>query len=203
MATLPRHEPLSVDALVDALHRDGLQPCDAWLEFQARYAGYEENLGNESAIWGIVHRDPFYLAANEVVAGQVRGRVVVMCADVHPSFEYSLYENGEFYVCGWFGRSETFDYKVERMAVVWEANEERAWVSGEAFAPRSPNAMRALLGQFGAEKVPEASDRFYTTWRATDIIAFESQDDRPGILVAADAREWIAEYARKINEEVS
>jgi hypothetical protein len=203
LATLPRREALGKDALAEALGRAGCPVHDAWIDFHARFAGYEETIGRDWAIWGIVHAAPCWLSPHEALVNEPDSgdpRLSVMCADVHGAYGYSLYTNGEFYANGGGGRCETFDKKLERDSLVWEARAgERPW-RWMAFDDAIPKSSLAPLREWlRAEPVPEASDRFVACWRSRDVIVFERDErDRSSACVATDAYDRVTAFLHEV-----
>jgi hypothetical protein len=201
LATLRRGAFVPLDRVVDALKQAQYPTFDAWLEFHARYAGYEEHLGNDMAVWGIVHEHPYWLGPMEVLAEREDSKWRVTCAEVHPSYDYWLSSDGEFSSCGGGGRCESFDLKIERDALVHEAfAENRSW----EFSPdlvEAAGSVRALCRLVGASVVPEASDKYATSWRAPDVIVIEDRlataDEQPAsVWVATDAQATVLRHLR-------
>src|SRR5262245_54144201 len=129
LGTLRRRSPIPVERVASALKNARCPAFDPWLDFHSRFAGYEETIGVELAVWGIVHADPHWLVSEEACA-EIHGEEGwhVVCADVHPSYDYWLDCNGQFVSIGGGGTYESFDKKVERAAMFWAATlGDRAW----------------------------------------------------------------------------
>ena len=122
LATFNRRQPVPVGLVADALARSGCPRLDRWLDFHSRFAGYEELIGRDLAVWGIVHAEPTWLDPDEATVELRDGEWRVICADVHPSYDYWLDSRGHFVGLGNGGPYEAFDVKVERDAVMWEAS---------------------------------------------------------------------------------
>lgn len=198
LAALPRGSFVPVERLAEALQQAGCLGFDTWLDFHARYAGYEEELGLETAVWGIVHDSPIWLDPGEATVERDGARWYVVCADVHPSFDYSLYSDGEFSSTGGGGRCESFDIKVERSSVLWEATAGgRSWELDFELARVAKSSPEALREWAGGEIVVEASDRYATCWRARDIIVIQRAETVTA-WTATDACERIGVYLRRI-----
>jgi len=198
LAALTRGTFVPVERVAEALQRTGCPGFDTWLNFHARYAGYEEELGLETAVWGIVHNDPTWLDPGEATIERDGTRLYVVCADVHPSFDYSLYSDGEFSSTGGGGRCESFDIKVERSSVLWEATAGgRSWELDFELARAVKTSPEALREWAGGKIVVEASDKYATCWSSRDIIVIQ----RAGTVtawIATDACERIGVYLRRI-----
>ncbi len=167
---------MPVDSVADALRREGLPLHDVWLDFHVRFAGYEEPMGYERAIWGIVHVDPQWQDPHEVWFTRRGDRCAVACADVHPSFDYRLDSRGEFSGIGGGGPCESFPVHVEQLAAVWEtaACSGRRWTTGWELM-RDRARREKLRERLGGQPIVEASDRYSTHWRAADIIVRECE----------------------------
>ena len=107
-----------MEKVAEALQRANCPIFESWLEFHAQFAGYKEVIGREIAYWGIVHANPGWpWVANEAYVRTRRGEWLVNCADVHPSYDYTLDPSGQFLSVGGGGYYESFAMKVERDAV--------------------------------------------------------------------------------------
>lgn len=189
LASLRRGESVPVERAAEALRRAGSPVFDRWLDFHDRYAGYQEILGDETSVWGIVHSDPFWLDPGEAVVERDGALWRVVCADVHPSFDYWLDSEGVFTSVGGGGRCQSFDIKVERDSVLFEAMAGgRKWELD--FEMVKSAGVEALCRLVGAQPVVEASDEYATCWRARDVIVIE-RDASATVWVATDAREKI------------
>jgi hypothetical protein len=191
LATMKRGSAVPLEAVNAALKRAGCPAFDPWLDFHSRYAGYEEVIGNEVAIWGIVHSKPLWLDPNEVTVAFVDEGWRVVCADVHPSYDYWLDSKGQMVGLGNGGPFETFDVKVERDAVFWDACAQgRSWEIDFPLTESliSIEVLRESIP--GLEIVPEASDKYGTCWKSADVMVVE-QRGRTTIWVASDAAKGI------------
>lgn len=195
LASLRRGSFVPVARVIAALERARCPAYDSWLDFHARYAGYEEILGNETAVWGIVHADPFWLDAREASVERDGAQWRVVCADVHPSFDYWLDANGEFSSSGGGGRCGSFDMKVERDSVLYEASAgNRSWELDFELV-KVAGSVAELCKLVGADVVPEASDKYAIFWRGQDVIVVERQV-AASVWVASDARERVLSIVR-------
>lgn len=179
LAKVPRGSAVPVERVAEALREIDAPVFDVWLDFHARYAGYVESLGNDSAVWGLAHTDSYWQNPMAASAKRYDTGWRVVCAEAHPSYEYWLHENGEFSSCGGGGRCESFEVKLERDGVVYETfTEGRSWTLDFALleAARTTEKLCRLVG---AQVIPEASDKYVTTWRAPDIIVFAHHNVSP------------------------
>lgn len=118
LSTLERR-PFVPTEDVEKIILDSGYPCfPKWLDFHEKYAGYVELLGKDKAVWGLAHQSPTWLGslAVEVSYDKKENSYDIVCADVHPSYNYVICESGEF--MGF--RSESFDIYVERKAVGYD-----------------------------------------------------------------------------------
>jgi hypothetical protein len=193
LATLRRGEHLSATQLAEALCAGGYPLVKEWLDFQSRYAGYEEIIGRERAVWGIVHADATWLEPYEVVAEQEDRQWHVMCADVHPSYDYWLDAKGQFVGVGGGGQCESFDVKVERDSIFWSvtASNGRRWEIDFDVVEKA-GELDVLLEAVGARAVSEASDKYATLWQANDVIVLE-RGGNVTAWTAVDSRQRIAD----------
>ncbi|WP_143178093.1 hypothetical protein [Cystobacter ferrugineus] len=187
---MKRHSPVPVDEVAEALKRAGCPTFAPWLDFQARYGGYVEDLGKDEAIWGLLHREPYWLPPGEVqvdLEGDVRR---ITCAEVHPSYDFWLTSSGEFFSMGGGGHYENFDVRVERGAVFWEGKVRgRAWrLDWDVL--KIVGSVEELRQRVRAEMVPEASDKYSTCWRSDELILVAGED-RPLVWVDANRREHL------------
>jgi hypothetical protein len=174
LTTLRRHPAVPVERVAEALRRAGCAPNPIWLDFHERYAGYQEPLGNESAIFGIVHADSYWIPPGEACVEEENGRYSVMCAEVHGSFDYRLEDDGAFSSCGGGGPCASFDGKIEQNAVFVETRTDgRRWVRSFDFTRVPAGGLEPLRVALGAERVDEASDRFASVWRGRDVLWLE------------------------------
>ena len=178
LASLRRDEPVPIETVVELLAKHGLDPIPAWLEFHERYAGYWEDIGaGDFAIWGLAHatvqgghNNPNEIYVNKTSYGEA---VTILCADVHPSWDYLLKPTGEF--IGPPFRCATFDVKVERNALMMEFTKagpvERIWKIDDV---RVENCRKQLVDELQGFLVPEASDKFARYYLSPDKLMLES-----------------------------
>lgn len=166
LAKLERRRAPSVQKAREALLRAGAEPFDAWLSFHDRYAGYVEPIGQELAVWGLLHESPAWAKKDGVEVEHVPAEHLwlVTCADVHPSYEYRLDQNGGLLE----GPARDFDVHVERVAL-------RSWfcTSGQApalaFNVKKPKLVERIRSE--TELVPEASDADFEYYLSTTTLA--------------------------------
>ena len=84
-------------------------------KFHEKYAGYEEAIGHETAIWGLAHdrRSDLRLGPSTSTASSMERPAASRARTCHPSFSYRLENNGE----SLGGSSDWFDIQIERLAV--------------------------------------------------------------------------------------
>ena len=58
------------------------------IDFQLKYGGYTKKLLNMVYAFGLLHKHPKYVKANEPKWEEDEGTVVLSAADAHPSFGY-------------------------------------------------------------------------------------------------------------------
>lgn len=158
LATLQRVPTIPGRDVEKILADQGQPSFMPWLDFHERYAGYVEPLGADTAIWGLVHEQSYWIAPRRVrVTREVHEPIwYIACAEVHPSYQYLLDSNGEFLGVP----AESFDIKVERNALRWEFAS-RPGVA-QLRADEVPQlAPLDFARKVGAELVPAASDRYF------------------------------------------
>jgi hypothetical protein len=202
LETLRRRPAVAVEQVADAIRRAGCEPYPAWLDFHERYAGYEDPLGRETAILGIVHAESFWLEPGEASVDQDReGRWSVVCAEVHGTFDYRLHDDGHFTSFGGGGPTESFDIKIEQDAVFRETcrRDGRAWTVDMQNVTIPPNGLDELRAATGAELVPEASDKFSAIWRGLDVWWKEDRGGGARLVLwrPEEARERMAALLRR------
>ena len=159
LATLERR-PAVPTAEVEAIITGSGFPCfTPWLAFHDRYAGYVEAVSRDGFVWGLVHRNPRWLAPNkpDIDSEADEQTWYVSCADGHPSYDYRLDNTGEF-LGG--APAESFGVHVERIALGREFMRRgvaRTWSADEL---RGPAARHTFEEKVKAHPVAEASDRF-------------------------------------------
>jgi hypothetical protein len=143
------------------------------LSFQDHFAGYVEQLGKETAVWGLIHAHPRWLAPWEASAEHYATGWRILCADCHPSFDYALSSDGEFSSSGGGGRCATFEVKIERSAILWEAARDRG--SWRLYVGRA-RGEHTSRERFRGDLVAEASDRYAACWRTEDAVVVDHGD---------------------------
>ncbi len=190
LATLERGEPVPVERVVEALEQVGCPIYDAWLEFHSRFAGYVEVIGRDSGVWGIVHAHPVWLDPWDASVELSGEGWRVVCADIHPSYDYWLSSTGEFISLSGGGSHESFDIKIERNTIFWEAIAGgRSWTI-DADLLRAARGIDALRVAVGAEIVKEASDKYATCYTSHDVIVI-ARPATTEVWVASDAHERV------------
>jgi hypothetical protein len=174
-----------------ALALKGCPTFSAWLDFQDAFGGYVEVIGEDVALWGVMHDAPQWLTPNRVEVereGQSSWRIA--CADVHPSYDYWLDKDGQFLSLGGGGRYRSFGVKVERDAVFWESSSRgRTWELDFTLFESVGNIERLLNG-LNCEKIQEASDEYSTLYKSHDVI-FVARGNGATIWIASDARQLV------------
>ncbi|MFY0540408.1 hypothetical protein [Nannocystis pusilla] len=153
------------------------------MTFHERYAGYLERLGQDWAIWGLVHKNPTWLSPMQPDIDRESNEDTwyITCADAHPSYEYRLDNRGE--VVG--TRAESFDIEVERSALGWDfrqRGETRALVASEL---RSEDFRQMFETQIRPFLVVDASDRYFRYYMSPRYFLVENA--RTGTLVRGRA----------------
>lgn len=202
LATLKRHPAVPVAQVVEALKRANCPVFECWVEFHERFAGYEEVIGRDTAIWGIVHAEPWWALLPYEAWVQANGNDwVVACADVYPSYDYNLNSAGEFVSYGGGGQHESFAKRIERSALGWDATVAgRKWKQDCKLRDKVKENLETFIQWSGAMIVPEASDKYVTSWRGKDAIIFRNEIPyskeswRLQVWVAEDARERMKTY---------
>lgn len=215
LTTLERIPAVPVQQVADALKRANCPVFQTWLDFHSRFAGYVETIGRDNAVWGIMHASPGWpWIANEAEVEARSDDWYVVCADVHPSYDYKLNSAGNFISYGGGGSHETFAKKVEIRALFWDACKGgRSWKLESELAQKSRDNPESLARWSGAEMVAEASDKFSTYWRGHDVIIVDKPErkgvrqlrwpsGRPDDIIIVDTIErrvqvWVAAEARE------
>jgi hypothetical protein len=188
LATLERRPAVSIERVREALARAECPPIDSWIDFHERYAGYVDPLGREEAVLGLVHEESRWHRENEVFVDNEEGPWTICCAEVHPSFDYTLHEDGAFHSFGGGGPCASYDVKVEQDSLIWDARRDgRPWRLAWNTKVLPAGGLDRLRERVRAVTVPEASDRFATAWRGTDALWVE-WGERVVFIVATD--EW-------------
>lgn len=169
LESMSRVDHASSEVVAGLLLAEGCPVAAAWLEFQDAFGGYVEPIGHDVAIWGVVHSDPDWLLPDSVEVEHKAGSAWrIVCADVHPSYDYWLDETGQFVSVG-SGRYEKFKTKVERNAVFWEmVSSGRTWTISSD--PPSGSRIPGFVAQSDCKPVAEASDRYSTLYKSESII---------------------------------
>jgi hypothetical protein len=202
LATLRRYPAVPLQQVAEALKRQNYPVFESWLEFHERFAGYEEIIGRDTAIWGIVHAEPRWAFAPYQAWVQARGSDwCVACADVYPQYDYNLNSAGEFVSYGGGGEHESFSRRVERGALGWHAAAGgRKWRQDCNLRDKVKDNVESFLQWTDARIVVEASDKYVTSWRGHDAIVFRNElphskeSWRLQVWVADDAREKMIAY---------
>jgi hypothetical protein len=160
LSTMTRIPAVPTEEIERVLKRQGDKCFPAWLEFHERYAGYIEPLGLESAVLGIVHtRSRWIRPGCAIVSRSYESNAFwfVTCADVHPSYVYSLGDSGFFRE----RPASSFEVNLERSAARVAFFGEPGPTRPQRF-PQYPPA-QALLDRLQTETsiVAEASDEHY------------------------------------------
>ncbi|MCL2779780.1 MAG: hypothetical protein FWD73_17445 [Polyangiaceae bacterium] len=181
LKTLKRRPSIPVKEVETIIRNQGFPVFDSWLDFHERYAGYEDTIGRDLAIWGLVHEDPYWLAPREADIDRelYEETWYITCADVHPSYTYRLTNTGEFLGAP----AQSFDTNVERLALGWEFFQT---VGGRAMTMtelRAPEFRDIFLNHIKPFLVAEASDNFIRyymndTYLISEIV--ETGDFRQG-----------------------
>jgi len=163
LKTLDRLPGLPAAALEKALREQG-KPCfEPWLAFQEQYAGYVEPLGQDTAIWGILHEHSQWIKPGRVIVDREPHEETwyVTCAEVHPSYEYQLDNRGEF-----LGEpAASFDVKVERNALLADYFAQGGTRPLPQSDLRNPSILERLLRETQNALVPEPSDQYLEYYR--------------------------------------
>jgi|SRR5690554_3035512 len=171
LATLKR-EPFVPTKQVERIFIDSECPFfENWLEFHEKYAGYVEVLGNDTATWGLVHREPGWLAPMgiEVDYDKKEDGYDIVCADVHPSYNYVLTNRGEF--LGF--PSESFDIYVERKSIGREFSLDGKVIDFNKGGVDEEKVSRVLRD---SNFIPEASDKFSSYYLYENILLIKSSN---------------------------
>lgn len=172
LSTLARKPAVPVRE-VESLIQSAGYPCfGTWLAFHDRYAGYCEPIGQDWAIWGLVHQNPTWLEPMQPNIDREPNEDTwyIMCADAHPSLGYRLNNRGE--VVG--TPAESFDIAVERNALGWDfrqRGETRALVASEL---RSDDFRQLFETQIRSFFVAEASDRYFRYYMSPRYLLVEN-----------------------------
>jgi len=158
LKTLKRHPSIPAKEVEAIIRGQGFPVFDPWLDFHERYAGYEDIIGQDWAIWGLVHEASYWLAPREADIDRelYEETWYITCADVHPSYSYRLTDKGKFLL----GPAQSFDTFVERLALGWEFCHmvgSRPMTMDELRAPEFRDEFLNHIKQFLVE---EASDNF-------------------------------------------
>jgi hypothetical protein len=150
-----------------ALEAAGVPASDPLLEFHDRFAGYVEP-GPDEQVWGLVHRAPRWLGELEVSASAEDGRHYVICADVHPSYDMQLDQEGVHYTTCTVPRATSFAMMIEQHAFLEEFCAGRGVVSQRLQRCNDRTELReVLLPRVAEVAVAEVSDVHGTIY-ATD-----------------------------------
>lgn len=120
LASLPRDVAIPTSRVEQGLIDEGIPVFDTWLEFHENYAGYRERIGGDGCRWGLLHEKLIYCpnAIDEVIVDAQLdpsdGLWYIYCADVHPSYNYMLDQNGHFQE----GPCSSFNMYIEQQATL-------------------------------------------------------------------------------------
>jgi hypothetical protein len=170
LASLRRIEPVPTSEVERVIRTQG-DPCpEVWLEFHDRYAGYVEPIGEDTAIWGLVHRDSYWIEPGRASIEEIeKGLWYVTCAEVHPSYGYYLDNNGVF--AG--NQARSFDVKVERSAL-FSAFSAQGPVRMLVNELNEPDVILALRKDTAGQLETSASDEFSRYYRSTKYLVREN-----------------------------
>jgi hypothetical protein len=175
LSTLQRVPALATREVEAILAGEGEPAAPAWLTFHDRYAGHVEVFGHDAAVWGLAHEESPWLGPRGVYVERdvENGRPTraILCANVHPSYQYMLYDDGAFLG---HGEHDSFERHLER------------WAAYRAFATdapgfrsiddelRTPEARAALLAEVAAYPIAEATDRFAAYYASPVALAIHT-----------------------------
>lgn len=173
LAALRRHPAVPVSQVADAIREAGCAPYDTWLDFHERYAGYEQPMGRDTAIWGIVHANSYWIGPGKAsVKRKSDGTWTAICAEAHGSYDFRLYQDGTFTSYDGGGPCANFDVNVEQLALVWEVKKTgRIWTGAVHKMPAG--GLDAFRAAVEAAPIASASDCFKAAWKGRDAIWFE------------------------------
>ena len=187
LGTLKRVTPVPTSTVKEALIRAGAPVHEAWVEFHERYAGYIEPLGNERAVYGLVHVDSEWLPPGEVSYEADGDEDFIACAEVHPSFDYTLRGDGEFLGIGGGGPCSSFNIKVEQAALI-----QRMMADGARLVTNFESRSRAFRAAVDAacQSEPDAvaSDNYTRVYATPRILVFERDSGKT--IWASHGGEW-------------
>jgi hypothetical protein len=157
------------------LKAEGLPVLESWLDFHERYAGYVEQIWHDRAVWGLMHFKPQWQAPKRLEYFndfyEEQERIIINCADVHPSYEYQLDEKGKF------GRDKasSFDKYIEQSALHW-------WFTTQIgpeplqrkFNLKDPKIIDNI--KCHTKLVEEASDEFTRAFLGYSILAYQDME---------------------------
>ncbi len=191
--SLRRHATAPAAEVAELLRRRKVPEYEHWLDFQCRYGGYEERIAHDRAIWGLVHHDSEWLPPNELVIELDDEKRQIACADTHPSYDYWLDEYGQFFSSGHIAVCGSFEVKVERDAILWNAIKVggRSWtVDFDNLLVGAAGSATGLCSAVNAEVSEGASDQYATCWVGRDVVVFE-EGERVLVYYARDARDLL------------
>lgn len=158
LATLKREPFMPTTEAEATLRAEGHPVFAVWLEFHERYAGYVMNLGEDVGVLGLIHESPRWLDPRKprLFRGQREGFWYIICADIHPSYDYRLKQNGLFLG----GPAESFDTYMEQQAMLWEFYSGREHCRHLFPETEEPAFRDQILKRPTLRLVPEATDQF-------------------------------------------
>ena len=89
LSTLKRGRPVPI-GIVAEVYNETTALSYVWRDFHLRFAGYEEEIGEDKAVWGLAHAEPLWGEPWEVDLEPDGSDLLIVCADVHPSYNYVL-----------------------------------------------------------------------------------------------------------------
>ena len=173
LESLERVESVPTAKVTERLKLEGIPSFSSWTEFHDKFAGYVENIGVERAIWGLMHFASEWQDPLDVSVDRDGGEYLIGCADVHPSYDYWLRNNGEFSGIGGGGPCESFDKKVEQTALLWSATRVGDWSLIVDFNDWSPERQQPILAGRDRGFIPEASDKYKKCWLTDRHLVFQ------------------------------
>lgn len=166
LASRQRIPTIPTERVIQMIQKTNCPVFDSWIAFHDQYAGYVESLGgSDVAFWGLAHEQVYWMPKDdvEITADPDLEEYEIQCAEVHPSYGYTLNEKGEFRLSGpGTPVTESFDKRVEQLALQW-ALLQKGEFSRTQFK-NIPNALaQDIQRELEVNPDPIASDR-YSTW---------------------------------------
>ncbi|MCX2794703.1 hypothetical protein SAMN05660479_02242 [Microbulbifer thermotolerans] len=172
LATLER-VPSIPTREIERILSDNEYPCiPEWLEFHDRFSGYIEPLGLDRAVWGLAHNSPVWMDSFsvDVECDKIEGTFEVVCADVHPSYNYTIDDRGHFFGLA----SESFEIYVERKAVGFLFSK-----AGSVRPIRVADIEDEVIGHILNKEnlISEATDKFFTYYRYDNYLCVQNSEN--------------------------